>query len=233
MNPITEARGDATHEEFAEMMSAALGRPITARTVQNYEKNPKRLPKSWRPILGVEELDASTGAHSQGASPVREGEPPRPPAGARETPTASPAPPSGDYSAVRDRIAKMYGAIGAGASMITHNEGYSVVASAYGPDLAAAWEAAAKENANVKRIVDFLESGGPVGELVVAHLILVGGFVYVSGRGEALGFLYAGKFERHHLAAAAARLAELEAAEAELNGSAPVDPSRLVGEPQG
>jgi hypothetical protein len=67
-----------------------------------------------------------------------------------------------------------------------------------------------------------MQSGGPVGELVIAHLILVGGFVYVSGRGPDLDFLYAGKFSGHR-ALAAQRILEAERAEwADANGSAPV-----------
>jgi hypothetical protein len=140
--------------------------------------------------------------------------PPKPPPGQFRPQSASSAG-TGEYSAVRDRIAKFYGAIGAGASMISQNDGYGLVADAYSGDLADAWIAAARQNENVARIVAFLESGGPVGELVIAHFILVGGMVYVSGRGPDLDFLYAGKFAAHRAAAAASRAADIAQAEAD------------------
>lgn len=104
--------------------------------------------------------------------------------------------------------------------MATHNEGFSAVADSYAPNIADAWIAAAKENKNVAKIVAFMESGGPVGELVVAHVILVFGWAYVSGRGPALDFLYGGKFSGYRAAALhAVREAEF-AATAGVNGSA-------------
>jgi hypothetical protein len=231
-----------SREQLADELTEALGRPVKPSTIANYEsRSPNRLPKSWQrvltlagpsPSVGIDEPAAWAGdpVSSQSQTGVREGEPPRPPDGVRPPTAASvSAGPSGEFSMVRDRIAKAYSAIGAGASMLTQNNGYSAVADAYSNDLARAWVAAAQENQNVKRIVEFMESGGPVGELVVAHLILVGGFVYVSGRGPALDFLYQGKFGGYR-SAAAQQIAESEAAESS-NGSAAFDSARLVGEP--
>jgi hypothetical protein len=125
----------------------------------------------------------------------------------------------------------MYGAIGAGVAIATRNDGYGKVADAYSHDLARAWIAAAKENEQVAKIVSFLESGGPVGELVIAHVVLVGGFIYVSGRGPDLDFLYAGKFGSYRAVQLRARAAEAEAAGAEnLNGSGDFHPPSAVGD---
>ena len=61
--------------------------------------------------------------------------------------------------------------MGAGASMITQNQGFGAVSDAYSHDIADAWVNAAKENQNVAKIVAFLDSGGPVGELIVELLL--------------------------------------------------------------
>jgi hypothetical protein len=226
-----------SHEELADLLTDRLGRPVNVNLVKRRERPGERLPKSWAEALGLTDTGGPDSSQGLDGGAVRDSDPPRPPDGAG-APTASPASPSsaaadGSFHGVRDRIAKAYGAIGAGASMLTQNDGYAVVADAYSRDLADAWIAAAEENANVKRIVEFMQSGGPVGELVIAHLILVGGFVYVSGRGPALDFLYAARFEPHRVAAAR-RIFEAEQAEwADGNGAAPVGASGPVGDAPG
>jgi hypothetical protein len=234
VNPLKDYRAQygLSHEQLAAELSERLGRPVKPERIAMLEKAGKsRIPKSYSEALGLGlglgDVSGSGGAaSSQGLDgAVRDSEPPRPPddAGAPTAPASSAAVDgSSSFHGVRDRLAKAYGAIGAGASMLTQNDGYAVVADAYSRDLADAWLAAAEENANVAKVVAFMQSGGPVGELVIAHLILVGGFVYVSGRGPDLDFLYAGKFSGHR-ALAAQRILEAERAEwADANGSAPV-----------
>jgi hypothetical protein len=189
-----------TADEVAARLSDHLGREVKPLTV-NLRSGKAKTPPEWAQVLGLDTSDdgepedvfvAANAPPTEGAPSGRaENDPPRKPAG---TPTTVRVP-AGDLSLVRERIAKAYSAMGAGASMITQNQGYGAVSDAYSNEIAAAWVAAAKENQNVAKIVAFLDSGGPVGELIIAHLILVGGWVYVSGRGPALDFLYAGKFD--------------------------------------
>jgi hypothetical protein len=118
---------------------------------------------------------------------------------------------------VRKRLQFAYSAIGGGVSEITGNQGVGVVMDSYSPALADAWMAAAEQNENVAKIVRFLESGGPVGELVFMHLILVGAVFYVSGRGpDALDAVY-GKFGAYRATALRRRASDAEAAS--LNGA--------------
>ncbi len=236
MNPLKEyrTRFGMSQEELAAELTDKLGRLVKPSRIRTLEvSGASRIPKSYAEALDLTSLDTSSQGWDTGAE-TRESDPPRPPDGAASgPPDAAPVHADGSFTSVRDRIAKAYGAIGAGASMLTQNQGYAVVADAYSRDLADAWVAAAQENANVARIVAFMESGGPVGELVIAHLILVGGFVYVSGRGPALDFLYAGKFGGHR-AAAAQRIFEAEQAEwADANGAAPVGAAGPLGDAPG
>lgn len=227
---IREETG-ASHDEIAALLTDRLGRTISAARVKVIEKDPGRLPKSWAAALGLDAPPQGDG--QEPADGLRESAPPRPPSEDAVQPrAASPAQgvDSSGFGAVRDRIAKFYGAVGAGTSMLTQNDGYAKVADAYSRDLADAWIAAARENVNVAKIVAFMESGGPVGELVIAHLILVGGFVYVSGRGPDLDFLYAGKFESYRRAAALRAAAADVDGEPGFNGSAPVGAAGPVGD---
>lgn len=232
------AEKELSNEAIAEQLSALLGKPMSAAGVALHA-NRKTTPPAWAKALGLppdgEPEDETTDSYLFGPEPEPvvgtgtggQAEPPSPPPGARTF-----APPAahrgGEYSVVRDRIAKFYGAIGAGVSMVSQNDGYGTVADTYSDDLADAWIAAARQNQNVAKIVSFLESGGPVGELVIAHLILVGGMVYVSGRGPALDFLYAGKFSGPR-AIATARIAAA-AHEASLNGSSQDGSAHPVGD---
>jgi hypothetical protein len=114
--------------------------------------------------------------------------------------------------------------------MITKNNGYSAVADTYAPDLADAWIAAARADDNVAKIVRFLESGGPVGELVVCHVLLVLGWVYVSGRGPNLDAIYGDKFHAHRVNATAQRL--IDEAAAQTNGATHEGAQGTVGHAQ-
>ncbi len=211
-----------SYDETAETISALIGKPVKPNTVKLWSGMKRNPPQTWVAALGID-LDSPTG----GAAPAEEipfdftqppptvgeppsFEPPTDPAGPRTIPMREqgPAPLGSEYGDVRNRIAQAYGAIGAGMTMVTHNDGYAVTFDTYKDNLAAAWVAAAKDNKNVARIVEFMESGGAVGELVVAHIILTFGLVYVSGRAPALGSIYGKKLEPYHLVAAGRRIEE-------------------------
>ena len=215
-----------SREQVAAQLSERLGRPIRPGGVRRYE-NYDKLPKSWVEALGLtvdapsaaEEVDFGSGETEHLDPLSRPGdEPPAPPPGARIAGPPSARPPVlGGAAAALQRIEMAYSAIGAGATLVTQNKGFEEVASRYAPGLAKGWVAAAETNPTVAKIVRFMESGGPVGELVVGHVILILGFAYVAGRGPDLDFLY-GRFSGYRAGAVAARVAA--EADASLDGSA-------------
>jgi hypothetical protein len=226
-------------EEVAIDLTALLGKPISPASVRLWSSRQKP-PKAWADALNLPEstipddhadsfeLGPDTDA-AEGLDPGRggreEGAPPTPPPGARVTARPPAALPT---AAAKERIAMAHTAIGAGATLVTHNHGYEAVADHYAPGLADAWIKAAETNATVAKIVRFMDQGGPVGELVVGYVILILGFAYVSGRGPQLDFIF-GKFAGHRAAAVAAAVAA--EAEAHLNGSGQTPPQGVVGEP--
>ena len=225
-----------TDEDVASTLSALLGKKITPQGVK-LKSGKGKVPQPWAEALGLDLGDPDEylddfGAPSESTSdiPMASSEPPRAPSGAKfaNSPRASTG---GDYAQVRERIAKAYGAIGAGVSMVSGNQGYAEVTNTYSNDLAQAWVNAARENKNVAKIVEFMNSGGPVGELVMAHIILVLGFAYVSGRGPQLDFLYADRFGRYRAASVAQREAEA-AAEGYFDGPADQGASGFVADAQ-
>jgi hypothetical protein len=236
MNGLSEymARTGRTPDEVATDLTALLGKKIGAGGVRLHSSRAKT-PKAWAEALGISDtqpeperpfddipLDASLGEPGMTRD---DGEPPAPPPGARVTTRA----PGGTISLqAKARIEMAYTAVGAGATLITSNKGYEDVASNYAPTLADAWLKAAETNPTIAKIVRFMESGGPVGELVVGHVILVLGFAYISGRGPDLDIIY-GKFAGHRAnAIATARVRE---AEAHLNGSGTATAEGVVGQP--
>jgi hypothetical protein len=228
-----------TDDNVASTLSALLGKKITPQGVK-LKSGKGKVPQPWAEALGLELGDPDeylmddtvplSGSSTVDDIPMASSEPPRAPSGARfaHSPRASAG---GDYAQVRERIAKAYGAIGAGAAMVSGNQGYAEVTNAYSNDLAQAWVNAARENKNVAKIVEFMNSGGPVGELVMAHIILVLGFAYVSGRGPQLDFLYADKFGRYRAAAVSQREAEA-AAEGYFDGPADQGAAGFMGDTQ-
>lgn len=207
-------RTGASYEEVAQLLSDNLGRTITPGGVEKFE-NHRKIYKSWAGVLGADDdtaplLDAEADTDiPPGESFVRDvGDPPRPPTGARTVPSPSSSGGGEGYAFAKERIAQLYGAIGAGVSMGTRNDGYAAAMDLYKEDIAKAWIAAARENKHVAAVVKFMESGGAVGELVFCHLILVGGFVYVSGRAPQLSTVYGRHLGPYHGAAAHQRASE-------------------------
>lgn len=234
---VYRERHGLSHEQLAAELSNRLGRPITGLGVKTYEKR-RGVPKSWAAVLEIETEPAETSElfppagyqlqhdqtryqqaggfwSSDGDGEERpraraEQEPPAPPSGAR---FASIGP--SDFETARARIEKFYSAVGAGASMVSGNNGYGEVFDSYSRDLARQWITAAEADPRVRKIIVFFEAGGPVGNLILGHIILAGALVYVSGHAPALGFVY-GKFDRFHADAHTRLLqerAEREAAE--------------------
>ena len=223
LHSYMEERG-RTADEVAVDLTALLGKQISPAGVRLWSKKAKP-PKAWVDALGLEEpqpyLEEEVFFEDSGA--VIEDDPrgtrdtatpPSPPDGAK---VVRPTPGRAPLVTAKQRISMAYGAVGTGMSLITQNDGYEKVAESYAPELANAWIAAAETNERVAKIVRFMESGGPVGELVVSHVILVLGLVYVSGRGPQLDFLYGSRFGGYRTAAIAEGIRK--EAEAHLNGS--------------
>lgn len=224
MNAIGRYREDRglSHEDMARELSARLGRDINPSGVKIWERRPKP-PKDWIRVLDIPAADNGPPYKDSSLPPDEWGEGPSGPAGEarfREQDTEAPKAPAGakviplharSLSTSKDRIEKLYRTIGAAASMGTGNDGYAAVSNEMAPHIAEQWIKAAEVNPHVRTIVEFLDAGGPVGDLVIANLTLVLAFVYVSGRAPQLGFFF-GRFGNYHTHAV--RLAqEREAAE--------------------
>jgi hypothetical protein len=204
-----------TTDEVAVDLSALLGKPITAQSVLLWSRR-RKPPKAWAAALSLPDevadpqeeryLDDDVPAGTERL--LRDDD--APPAPLDPSRVVRPVLP--DSLAAKKRISFAYSAIGGGVSEITGNQGVGAVMDSYSPALADAWLKAAAENENVAKIVRFLDSGGPVGELVFMHLLLVGAILYVSGRGpDALDAVY-GKFGGYRATALRQRAAGAEEA---------------------
>jgi hypothetical protein len=156
----------------------------------------RQLSPAWADVLGIAPDPGAPGDGSPGADgtgsppPGRSGErPPSEPPGAKQAPLPVQV---GQLAA--ERIAQTYSFVGAGASMATGLPQVAAVFDAYSPTIGAAWVKAAEENEFARRVVTLMSAGGATGELVMAHVVLVGGLLYVSGRADTLGGLYGQRF---------------------------------------
>ena len=173
-----------TSADVAAELSDALGRPIKASTVTMWGGRPSP-PKAWADALGISPDPAPESPPREAATAAGEDLPPE---GLRREHEQRPKPPQGAPIAIpvetiaKKRIAETYGLFGAAATQLTGNRGISRVVDDSSPHIADAWIAAAQENDFARRVVNLMSAGGAVGELVSAHIIMVGGLLYVTGR---------------------------------------------------
>lgn len=246
-NQLSEyrARKGYTYEELATEVSEKLGKPISVQGARLYCAR-KKIPPAWAAALGLdaeppaEEVSGSSTHPENGPDLGRvrsESEPPKPPDSAHVAPIV--APKSGDFAFVQGRIAQCYNLAGAGVSMVSGNDGYAVVFAEYSPYIAEAWIKAADEGSGIaKKVVELAKAGGATGELVSAHLILIGGILYVGDKAPApvaaaLEKAYGGKLRPQRDATVAdklAREANRLAKEAENNGSGHFDSAGAMGD---
>ena len=218
-----------TNEEIASQLSALLGKKIGAGAVA-HRANVKKTPPAWAAALDLVDDESPTIVDEQvylkdtvenahGSVPRVESEPPTMPQGAK---IAEASKAIVNHRAAVERIAMFYGTIGSGASIATGNKGIEDVFDAYAMDLAQGWVSAAPESKFAARVVALANSGGPMGDLVFAHIILVFGLIYVSGNGpDQLGAVLGGKgdkFRPYREAAQRSRAAAEQ--EAHIDGSA-------------
>jgi hypothetical protein len=223
-----DSRG-LTNEQVASELSALLGREISPVGVKAWA-NRKKLPKEWVQVLNLPE-EPGGGREPDWMPPEQEGsasfglpdgldDPPMmPPESGAASSNRSPLS-GGELAGARKRIAQAYNALGAGASMATRNDGYAAVTGLYSADIAEAWVEAGRENKHVAAILEWVNSGGALGNLVFAHVIMIGGFAYVAGYFHQLGPFFGGKLDRYHAAAYRRREEDAAAAEAAANGAA-------------
>jgi hypothetical protein len=155
-------------------------RPVNANDVAR--RTPKNVPRAWRAALGVESPSRVTGDGGGGPDPLDRDRrleiPPARPAGAPIVvqPFAS------------KRIAGGYRFVGGlVATQIVQSHGKNAgngVAEAFDKNadhIADLWVKAAEQNATVARIVNAMGTGGAVGDLVIAHVLLFATVAYVLG----------------------------------------------------
>lgn len=229
-------RRGMTKEQLASELSALLGRKVTPNTVQLRYSKP--VPKAWAAALHVD-VNEPPGA-APGAAPASDGEgvgeerrtdegaSPRPPPGARQAPGPAgpgPAGPEPVDAFAAGRIAQAYALIGVGLGSALENVGVQHVVDDFSPHVARAWVEAAKENEFARRFVAFMTAGGATGELVVLHLGMVGGILYVKGVFPDVGLFAKWSGFREQPAGAAAAAGG--------NGAGPHAAGAPVGEPPG
>lgn len=213
------AKGYPTVREFrqqsgmsAEMMAAAIG--ITPEELSRRSGRP--LTRAWAQRLGVQRVEDRLNGdtqpsptasddgdpHGSGGEPNPLGDAPPPEHPLRDS-TVSPTPPPGarqqplpadQASTAAERIAQAYAFIGGGVGQATGEPQVGVVFDEYSPAIGRAWVKAADENEFARRVVNMMAVGGPMGELVMSHVILLGGVLYVTGRAPALQGVYGRRF---------------------------------------
>lgn len=190
LGEVLAARGQTKEELQTEL--GTFGIELADETMKRFSVN-RPIPKKWGSVLGYAAAapeDGSPGPDASTIPPGRAGErSPTEPTGAKQAPLPIPV---GAIAA--ERIANTYGLFGGLASMAAGEPRIAQVVDAYSTDIGQAWVRAAEENEFARRVVMLMSAGGATGELVMVHLVLVGGLLYVTGRGPGFGGLYAHRF---------------------------------------
>jgi hypothetical protein len=150
------------------------GQPFTANDVSR--RVSREVPKSWREALGVEAstLPRVEGGGAPGGSETQTS------SSRRETPPKRPAEAQievVDAAGAKKRIAWAYKFVGTGLAAGSGSPGVAHVWADPSDGLAQMWLDAAA------RVVTAASAGGPMGELVAAHVYLAGASAYVLGAG--------------------------------------------------
>lgn len=193
-------------EQMTETLSALLGRRLTVAGYRRFASR-KSPPREWIEALDLElgftddDISGANGATSlsgagTGSSPPHAEEPPAPPS---EDAFVPPAPRRElvEHGLAKGRIVGAYGMIGYGLSRVTATPEITIPVDACAPGIADLWlRLAAEGDEFAKRVVALSSSGGTKGELVAAHLYMIGAIGYVVDRipEEAGGVLFAGRF---------------------------------------
>lgn len=168
------------------------GEPYSALDVSRRGSAP--VTRSWLSVFGGSIDDGqSVGGHRPSDEPqpsrrARGGEPPTPPQDAKVvTPDLG--------VGARKRIAGAYKFAGAMLATGTGSEGVAHVWGDQSDAIADLWVQAAADNPYAARFVEIMNTGGAMGDVVAAHIYLVGGTLYVLGAAIPAGNTIFSKYE--------------------------------------
>lgn len=157
-NEITVSRGEKK------------GETISADDLRQRVSRGQEIPRAWANRLGIE---LPEGRRSERA--------PRRP---KDAPIVPYVPAEGS----RDRIAGLYRMVGGGLGMAVARDrgdrpgqGVAAVFNDQADPIAQCWIKAAETNPWARRFVELVSTGGPMGDLVYAHVYLFLGVIYVLG----------------------------------------------------
>lgn len=192
-------------------------RPVTKRDIHNRKQAPKRWLEelSGASPISSPDGDGAGDAHGQRetSSPSRE-RPPKPPPDAKIAPLEV-----ADRAGAKKRIEWAYSFIGTGLAAGSGYEGVAVVWTDQAPTLAELWLKAAEENPWAARVVQAAEAGGPVGDLVGAHVYLMAATAYVAGAALPGGDSIFAKYSRYRPVERVDEVAQRRAEEAARDGA--------------
>ena len=212
-----DARG-LSADDLAGFLSSALGREITPRGVT--VRKGRAMPKNWAAALDGTSQPEAEGAPSPADGPdARTVE--QPPKAPPDAPRASS--PVELAAFAEKRIAAVYGLVGAGVGNAVGNPGVEKVWDDHSGEIAKAWLAAAETSPFARRVVDVFTAGGPMGEVVMLHITMLAGTLYVVGQFPEVG-LFA-KYRGYRPRPAADTRAD--------DGAASDSPADRVGVPAG
>lgn len=178
------SRGDVvaklSEQGVTIVRGANAGRPLTEDDVKR--RVGTEVPGPWRSALGVE--DSPQTPDGEGAAAPGSTEAPS--SGRRETPPKRPTEARieiVDEHGAKKRIAWAYKFVGSGLAAGSGSPGVAHVWADQSDGLAQMWLDAAKDNPWAAKVVTAASAGGPMGELVAAHVYLAGASAYVLGAG--------------------------------------------------
>lgn len=211
-----QERTSQSPQQVADQLSALLGKRYTIPNVARHWRDGK-VPPAWVEALNLPEVfPAEWEVDHDDESLSRESEhDPRP---LRDSPVAKPALPTRQFA--EKRITALYAFVGAGIGEAVHNPGVTKVWDDGAPGIAKAWLDAAETSDFARRFVNLMSSGGPMGEVVMLHVTMFAGTLYVLGQFPDVGLF--GQYRRY-------RPPDEPAVRSRDNGAAPASAASPVG----
>lgn len=197
-------------ERVAEELTVKLGRPISPHGVKTQARR-QNGPKTWQKVLGLASADSapvSPRGDGQTSAPFLDASPEETETEGRQSET-TPKPPDGARilqpvplrNFAIDRISKTYQFVGYGLGEGLGNHGITRVWDDSAPEIAKAWVEAAETSEFARRFVQMMTAGGPMGEVIILHVTLLAGTLYVIGQFPEVGLF--GKYRGYRPAPAA------------------------------
>lgn len=217
-------------EQVASTLHALTGKTISAQGVKMWAARKDGPPKAWREALQLDGAgflgDSATGdPPSDGDERLTE-LPPRPLADSKIAPTTIPG-------FARKRIAATYGYVGSGLGMALGNEGVGLVWADSSDPIAQAWLQAAETSDFARKFVTMMTAGGPMGEVVMLHVMMLGGTLYCLGQFPEVGLYGQYKRYRPQPRSGPGLAATQPAGRADDNGAPPIATGDFMDEPAG